>query len=176
MKRTFIAIALLVAAVPVHAAKVYVDFDDKVDFSKFSTYALVEGTPAGELTQPKIDAALRAQLEAEGLKEVEKGEADLHISTHASSTTQKKQKGGNVNLGIGKSGKRGHVGVSTGGRSRIKNVEEGSLIVDLVDAESEQLVWQATGSGTIKGDPQKIEAKMKKALEDAFKKYPPKKK
>ena len=52
-------------------------------------------------------------------------------------------------------------------------MESGSLIVDMVDASSDALVWQATASGSIKGDPQKAQQQLEKALADAFKKYPP---
>ena len=173
MRKTLFALLILFAALPVGAAKVLVDYDHDIDFSKFSTFALVPGTPAGELTQGRIDDALRAQLEAEGLAEVAENEADLLVSTHAATEAQAKKKGGNVSVGVGKRGKRGQVGLSTGGGGRLKTVESGSLVVDLVNAGTEKLVWRATASGTLKGDPQKIEQKMKKALTEAFESYPP---
>jgi len=47
-------------------------------------------------------------------------------------------------------------------------------VIDLVDREQGGLVWQARASDTLKGDPQKMEQKLLKAIDEAFAKYPPK--
>ena len=175
MKKTLTTLALLmIMAAPVLAAKIYVDHDKTADFSSYKTYTLGKGTPAAsDLTQKKIEAAVRAQLDAEGLTEAKAGQADLVVLIHAVTDKQLKQSGGNVNIGVSKRTSRGSVGVSSGGGPRVKEVKTGNLVIDLIDRESDVLVWQAKGSGTLKGDPQKLEKKLIAGIEEAFAKYPP---
>ena len=174
MKRTLIVAALLVAVAGPMTAKVYVDFDVAADFSRYKTYAIGQGTAApNELSQKRIEAGLRAQLELEGLTEVKKGDADLLVLTHAGSDKQRKQRGGNLNVGVSKRGKHGSVGVSSGGGRRSTVVDTGTLIIELVDNNKDELVWQASITEALK-DPEKMEKKLDKALAEAFAKYPPK--
>jgi hypothetical protein len=175
MKKTFLVTTLLFLALPLHAGKTLVDWDHSADFSRYKTFAIEAGTPVSELTQKQIEADLRVQLEKEGLTEARKGEKpDLVVSTHGTTEKQVKQKGANINVGVSKRTSRGNrVGLSTGNRGRAQQVETGSLVIDLVDKASGELVWQATATDVLKKDPDKTQALILKSIEKVFAQYPP---
>jgi hypothetical protein len=51
-------------------------------------------------------------------------------------------------------------------------IEIGILMVNLVDAGKDELVWREIGSGTLK-KPEKMAKKIPKAVGKMFKKFPP---
>jgi len=172
---SLIVLALLIAA-PVAVAKVTVDFDAGFDFGPCETVAWGEGTPAAnELNERRIRSILIEQMESLGYTFVEAGQpAGLILFTHAFTEQQTKSNNVHVGLGLSRRTKRGaiSVGGSTGGRT--KQIEKGTLIIELLDGSSGDLVWQARGSDTIEGGPEKMEAKIRKAVERAFRDFPPK--
>jgi hypothetical protein len=65
-----------------------------------------------------------------------------------------------------------------GGRDiDVYNYQEGTLIVDLVDAQTKQLIWRGAGSTAIDnsgGSPEKTDKKVNNVVGKIFSKYPPK--
>jgi hypothetical protein len=49
----------------------------------------------------------------------------------------------------------------------------GTLVVDLIDAASEDLVWRGVASAAIQKDPNKGEKQLRKAATRMFKDFPP---
>jgi hypothetical protein len=169
-----IVLGLLIAA-PAMAAKVTVDFAAGFDFEPCETIAWGEGTPApNELSERRIRAALIDQMESLGFRFVEAGQpADLILFTHAFVEEQTKTSNVHVGVGLSRRTKRGAVSVggSTGGRSKV--VKTGTLIVELLDGRSSDLVWQARAGDTIEGSGEKMESKIRKAVQKAFRDFPP---
>lgn len=50
----------------------------------------------------------------------------------------------------------------------------GTLILDMYDAQTKQLLWRGTSEDTLSDKPQKNENKLDKAVEKMFKNFPPK--
>jgi hypothetical protein len=52
----------------------------------------------------------------------------------------------------------------------------GTVFIDLIDAKSNQLVWQGRGAGTYQENisPEKREKRINKGVAKIFKNYPPK--
>ena len=65
----------------------------------------------------------------------------------------------------------GGMGSST---TQVRTYTQGSLIVDIWDAEKKQLVWRGIGSDTVSSNPESNAKKIDKVVADLFKKYPPK--
>ncbi len=57
----------------------------------------------------------------------------------------------------------------------VENYTKGTLVIDLIDAETNQLVWRAYAQETLKSEPKNRKAILN-ATEKAFKRYPPKQK
>jgi len=52
----------------------------------------------------------------------------------------------------------------------------GTLVVDLFDVRTMQLVWRGAGTETLSDKPEKDTQKLNKAVEKMFKDFPPKSK
>jgi hypothetical protein len=161
-----VALALLISA-GAHAQKVNVDWDhDITDFAKYKTYSWVKSHKpiANPLMEQRVIAAVDAQLAAKGLTKVETG-GDLHV-VYESGIRQERSA---TVMGMG-GGWRVGGGFATV-NPNIENV--GSLIVDLVDASQNQLIWRASATDTLADNPQKNTKKIQSAVAKMFKKYPP---
>jgi hypothetical protein len=154
-------------------AGVDVDWDKEVDFSQYKTYAWMDGTPVpNELMQRRIEAAIEAELEARGLTKAT-GTPDLYVATHGSLDQETRVYADTFGY-VGGPRRRGYRGWGRGATTttaRVTDIEIGNLMVDLVDAGKDELVWRAIGSGTLK-KPEKMQKVIPKAVGKMFKKYP----
>jgi hypothetical protein len=148
---------------------VAVDYDSGFDFAGLSTYAWTEGVPAeNELNERRIVQAVDGQLAAHGFRRVEEG-PELLVRTEVSSRQEVRSSGGSVGVGYG--GSRGAVGLSSG--NRVYEVTVGTLVIELVDAASQGVVWRAEAQKTVGNDPQDTAKKIEQVTEKAFESFPP---
>lgn len=164
MRTATIAPALGILMIPALAlaASVNVNFDGKADFSRYKTYSWgdcrVEGNP---LVQERILSALEKQLSARGLKWFE-GEADILVVYHGS--TRQDMSGDLWGYGPGPGWSAAG---PKGGTYRI-----GTLVVDLLDGGSRQLIWRGVARDTLIDNPEKHEKMISTAVERMFARYP----
>jgi len=174
LSRPLLALTLSVCVAPAFAGA-KVDYDKGVDFSKYRTYAWREGTPAASPgVQQDIEDAIDAQLQAKGLTRVE-ADADLHVITHTSSRAETLITADKWSYG-GWPGWRGWGNWGTGISTSMVNVSKipiGTVMVDLVDAEADRLVWRGIGEGTIPKKHHKLEAKIQRGSQKLFRDFPP---
>lgn len=163
---TYLAAVLLVSAAAL-AQNVNVDWDHKItDFSKYKTYSWlkpVHPTP-NPLMDQRIVEDVDSQLAAKGMQKVDQN-ADMQVTYQAGLRQEKSATvygmGGGWRLGGG----MGQI------QQNIENV--GTLVVDLVDAKENQLVWRGVASDALSDKSEKNAKKLQKAIEKMFKKYPP---
>lgn len=159
---------LLLAALPVLAQKVTLEFDQGADFPGFHTFFVNPGqlnakSPAlkNDLVRKKIQDDIRAQLTAKGLREVTSGPRDL-----------------NVRFSLG-AARRREVEVYParwyGVRRVVTPRTEGTLVIDLIETANRAMVWR-TVTVEEKTVPSEIEGKLDNMVKKAFGQYPPKKK
>jgi hypothetical protein len=177
MRRTvhILTAALLCVGLQSWAQDITTDFDTEYDFSQIRAFAWGEevSAPGNELSRKRLEEAIMKQLAARGIELAEQT-PDVLVSYAAVVDQETKKRA--VNLGVGVSrrvSKRSsvRVGASTAGAQ--KTVEIGTLVIDIRDAGSGDLVWTATSADTLKGDPDKREAQVRSALEKMFSAFPP---
>lgn len=169
--RCLFGFALALAFSTTAMARVDVDFDETIDFAKYKTYGWRMGTPTKDgLMQKRIENAVEGELNAKGLTKRE-GRSDLYVITHASGKTEKVV---NVN-------NFGYAGYGWSGWNRwgptsvnVYDIKTGTLMVDLVDASSNELVWRGVATKTLSENPQKVAKLINKVVVKMFKKFPPK--
>jgi hypothetical protein len=168
---TMAAVAWLSATVL--ASTVTYDYDRTANFSKFRTYSWTRGTPVkDELNHQRILGAVDAQLAMRGFSKAGTGESpDVLVAYHAAFDDS-------VQVNVFGSGGWGPYGLG-GGRmatARADRITVGSLVVDMIDAHANRIVWRGTASQDL--DPgvsaEKKDRGISKALEKMFKNYPPK--
>jgi len=157
----------LLAAVPLFAQKITVEFDQAIDFSKYHTFAirahqLNSKNPSlnSELVRKRIDQDIEHYLTNKGL-EVTTGKSDLNVRYTLGSHKQ-------VETEAYPAGWRGW-------GTRVVRVPyaEGTLVIDLRDPTTRSLVWRAIATDEQR-DPNKLQGKLDDMVKKAFDKYPPK--
>lgn len=168
---------LLVVALPA-MAKVEVDFDPNLDFSKFKTYAYIGGVENlvmmqlnPDLIDIRVHRALQREMTKKGLREVQPNQnPDLAVRYWASSGTQ---------LNVAVAGNWGPYGPYLGtywgylyDTMSASSTKEGMLVLDLIDTQNKGLAWRLYLVRKIVN----VEKDWKKADEDftkGFESYPP---
>jgi hypothetical protein len=153
----------------VYAQKTSIDFDRSADFAGYHTYAW-EASPSpaqGDWNQRIIDQVDK-QLQAKGLAKVDSN-PDLWVVYSNSVRTEKDVVG--VGYGLGPTwGSEKPVGNDT----FVNRV--GTLVVELADTKTKQLVWRGSVSNTISDKANKNISNLDKAIAKLFDRYPPKEK
>lgn len=164
-------VLLILTAGSVAAQDVRYNFMPGTDFSKFHTYKWVvipNVTYPNQIVDAQIKEAINSQLSAKGLTMTDSDKADLYVAYQTSVDQQKQWNA----YGTG-GGWRFGGGMATATSSTI---DVGTLVVDMYDPSSKQLVW--TGRATKTLNPSSNQEKNQKNLNNAMakllKKYPPK--
>jgi len=154
----------------VHGVDVKVDFDPAVDFSSRKTFSWMEGTPVED---PEIEARIHAAIEREliplGLKEVREN-PDIFLVTHASLEAETLIEAAKHDYWVGYKGWKKPIAVS----EESWTAETGMLIVDLVDASSNTLIWRGIATGNVAKTDEKRDRKLDKTMAQLFGDFPPK--
>lgn len=171
-RTSLLTAGLLLMTTIAFAANATYDYDRSADFSKFKTYAWVDGTKVNdELSHKRVVAIIDSKLAMKGMKRVEaNANPDALVAYHANFARD---------VEVTASGFGGYRWGGTGsGLARASEVLVGTLTVDIVDAHANSLVWRSATSKDIdvKAGPEKREKNLNKATEELFKNYPPKKK
>ena len=173
-RMTWILSLVSLAIVTSASAKVSVDYDRTADFRARRTYAWMKGTEApNTLVEKRIRAAVDEQLQAKGLTRVE-GQADLHVITHATTTTGSRLDV--TNYGYGDNvGWEGFTARTPGTNVAMREYSTGTLVVDLVDPIANKLIWRgvATEALGINPNPEKVSKKVLKVTRSMFRDFPP---
>jgi len=161
-----ILILAMLSVVTGALAKVTVDYDETIDFGNYRTFAWDKGTPAASpQVQSYIEQAINDALQSGGLSQ-STGAPDLYVVVHAS--LKKEQEKGEGWFGYSSATKKWGVQHDT-----IK-YEVGTLLVDLVDAKSNELVWRGLATKTLNKRPKNVKPLIDKAVKKMFRRFPPK--
>lgn len=136
------------------------DYAPDADFSAYQTYDFfpggreLSGNP--HLDTPFVDARIRdallRNLASRGFRKVEDRTPDFYVNYQLSVQQKISSSSANVHYGVGTFGSWGGVGIGTS-TPVVRQYEEGTLVIDVVDAASRQLVWRGTGRGALGRDP-----------------------
>ena len=162
----------LAAAPAAHAQTVKADYDKRANFSGYKTFAFKKGTDAPTpFAQERIVSAIAAQLKARGMSESET--PDVFVYTHVQISTETRVD----TTGFGYGGYPGWGGWGGGfatSSAQITEVPIGTLVTDIVDAKSNELIWRGVATDTLLTNPtpEKSEKRINKAVTKLFYKYP----
>ncbi|MGB3620923.1 DUF4136 domain-containing protein [Ketobacter sp. MCCC 1A13808] len=145
-----------------------------VDISRYKTFAYISplGTDSseyGSLLSNKLKAGTRAALTAKGFTYDEKN-PDMLVNFTA--TVKQKTDVESIPGGMGF---RGGMYAPWGGYNDVyvRHYDDGTLLVDLIDAKQKQMVWQGTAKAIVHSDPKDNEIKIQQAITGMFEELPP---
>jgi Domain of unknown function (DUF4136) len=160
-------LAMLGAAFAQH---VETDFDHQANFSQYKTYSWQAIKPGDSLWDARIKSAVDAQLAAKGWTQVDSG-GDVSIVAIKTTQTQRTLQTFYDGFGGGWRWRGfGGMGQST---TTEQDYKEGTLVVDLYDAKTKQLIWRGSAQDTLSDKAEKNEKNLDKGVAKMFKKFPP---
>ncbi len=163
---------LLTVPATAFAQKVSSDYDHSTTFSSYKTYYWEKVQTANPLWNKRVQDAVDKQLQAKGWQKVESGG---DVAVVAVSTTEQQKSLNTFYDGWGGGwGWGGFGGMGMGNASTtVSTYEEGTLVIDMYDATTKQLIWRGNAVGEISDKPDKTEKTLNKATGKMFKKFPP---
>ena len=175
MRRFAIAAALAVLGTAATAQDVKVDFDKAANFAALKTFSTKIGTSwNNQISEKRITAEIEETLGEKGWQKVDANPdalVVLHGATQTKRTLNTFYSGGG---GWGGYGYRGWGGYGMGSATTTESeYNVGTLVVDIFDAKSKQLVFRGAASDEISDKPEKNVKKVEKAAAKMFKDFPP---
>jgi hypothetical protein len=163
---------LLVSARLAAAQTVAVDSDPTAHFSSYKTFMWIEKPHIriDPLMEPRLVDAVNAALTSKGWQLVDAG-ADVGIDAHVA--TRERHALETLYSGFGPGWGWHYWGGGTA-FTTVAPYEVGTLVVDLFDVHTKQLIWRGVATDTLSEKPQKDTKKLEKAVDKLFKDFPPK--
>lgn len=176
-----VLMGIALAAAGCSSISVNQDYDTGANFAAYKTYLWIEQpvAPTGDaktavrtntLLEKRIRSDVDAELAAKGMVPVTEN-PDAYLTYYV---------GVDRKIDVQDWGysypRYPYGGWYGGGGVDVYEYKEGTLIVDIVDAKNNQLVWRGTATKTIdeNASPEQREANLKAVVEKMFMSYPPK--
>jgi hypothetical protein len=154
------------------AQQVNTDYDRSANFAQYKTYSWGGVKTEDPLLIDRIKAAVNSVLTAKGWTQVESGG---DISVMALRMTRAQQTLDTFYDEFG--GGWGWRGFGSGGfgesTTTTDTYEVGTLVIDLFDAKTKQLLWSSSSSATLSTNSNKNTQNLDKGVAKMFKEFPP---
>jgi len=139
------------------------------DFTKYHSYKWVNiegGAHPNQIVDAQIKQSVDSQLAAKGLTKTDSDKADLFVGYQVAVDQEKQWNGYGMGGGI----RWGGMGTATS-----STINVGTLVLDLYDPTTKQLVWtgHATKTMDAKSSQEKNQKNLDKAMAKLLKNYPP---
>jgi len=174
-----LALTLTVACA---SMQVYVDYDRNADVDSYRTFGWSGSTePSLQDTSPLMDARVRSAIErklrSSGLRLVD-SDPDLYVAYYTEENDELRLDTTHFGYGYGAGWYWDPYGPWAGGglstsQTTVRSYTRGTLIIDLWDAKTKQLVWRGTAEDVVPENPEKAARKIDEAvakMSDEFKK------
>jgi hypothetical protein len=164
-----LAIPLFVVALTtaVFADQVAVDYDHGAKFNQVKTYSWLKVHTANSIWDGRVKDAIDKELAAKGWTQVSSGGDVALVAVEKTSVHQQYD---TFYSGFGGWRRWGGVGDTT---TTVDNYKVGTLVVSMFDGNSKQLMWRATSSSDLSGNPEKNTKKLGQDVQKMFKHFPP---
>tara|TARA_R110002072_G_scaffold91237_1_gene203512 strand:- start:510 stop:1052 length:543 start_codon:yes stop_codon:yes gene_type:complete len=155
------------------SVKVVTDYDTKVDFTSYKTFAFykkgIDKASVSDLDKKRIMRAVEAELVAKGFSK--SVNPDILVSIFTKSREQVNVSDNNVGIGWGWGYNPWFYGRTN---ININQYTEGTLFIDFIDKKTNELIWQGIGSGAMKmSNIEKKEERINEFVYKIISTYPP---
>ncbi len=151
--------------------KVATDYDKEKNFDQYSSFAFykpgIDAAEISDLDKKRILRAIERELVAKGM--VKNNNPNLLVSIFTESRENINIYQNNFGYGWGWN----PYFWGPGGFNSVSSNVEGTLYIDLIDAQENELVWQGLGTGILSLDMEKKEEKINEIVNKIMEKYPP---
>lgn len=168
MRKAITVLGLLIGALSLACSTMTtaVDYDHTINWSKYKTFMLAEGTKDPvTFSQKRIETAITTTLTSKGWQAVT-SDPSIMVYTHVVLSSQKQWN----TQSMGGFGYRGWGGGAT--TATETNIPIGTLIVDMVDPNTHEMVWRGTAQDQVSGGGAD-KGQLQDAMNAIFKNFPP---
>src|SRR5438552_8427428 len=152
------------------AQQVKADYDHNANFGQYKTYSWEKVQSKDPLMVDRIKEAVNRALAAKGWTQVDSG-GDVCVM--AIEITQNQQTLNTFYDGFGGGRRWGGFGGFGDATTTTQTYQVGSLVVDLFDAKSKNLLWRGTSSDTRSNNADKNTKNLDKVVQKMFAHFPP---
>jgi len=155
------------------SVRVVSDYDTKVDFTSYKTFAFykkgIDKASVSDLDKKRIMRAVEAELLAKGFSK--SANPDILVSIFTKSREQVNVSDNNIGIGWGWGYNPWFYGRTN---ININQYTEGTLFIDFIDKNTNELIWQGIGSGAMKmSNIEKKEERINEFVYEIISTYPP---
>jgi len=154
------------------AQQVKTDYDHSANFGQYKTYSWEQIKTQDPLLVDRIKSAVNAALSAKGWNQVDSG-GDISIVAMEITKNQQTLNTYYDGMGGGWGWRRFGGGGFGEATTTTETYKVGTLVVDLFDAKTKELVWRGNASDTLSNNSNKNIQNLDKDVEKMFKKFPP---
>ena len=163
------------------SVKVASDYDQKTDFKNYKTFAFykkgIDKVEISDLDKRRILKAVETQLQAKGITKSNNPDVLVNIFTKSREkiNVYNNRYNGWYPWYYGGFGAFGGVGFGFDAYNNVSRSTEGTLFIDLIDAEKKELAWQGMGTGNLitSKNIAKKEARINEFVTEIMAEYPP---
>lgn len=158
------------------SVSVNTDYDKRVDFTQFKTYAYhkngIDKVEISDLDKKRILRSIDEVMAAKGFTKSDNPDLLINFFTKAREEVNVNQ----FNAGWGYGWGWGWNPMFYGGYGSTYTTTEGTLYIDLIDAKKKEMIWQGQGIGNLTKDVEKKDEVIKEFVSRILEKYPPQQK
>lgn len=155
--------------------KVNTDYDKAIDFAKYKTFALFKsdsGQTISQLNQQRIADAIRSEMTKKGFQEAT---SNPDVLVNSVAVFKDRTSVSSTSYGYGGVYRPYYWGGGGIGYTNydVHHYKDGSLIIDVIDANTNKLIWQGIGNKEIDGPIKDPDTKIPKAVAMIMEGFPP---
>jgi hypothetical protein len=154
------------------AQQVKTDYDRGANFAQYKTYSWEQVKTKDPLDVDRIKSAVNTALAAKGWTQVDSG-GDISVVAMEITTNQQTLNTFYDGFGGGWGWRRFGGGGFGEATTTTETYKVGTVVVDLFDSKTKQLVWRASSSDTLSNNSDKNIKNINKGVQKMFKKFPP---
>ena len=173
--KTMKILPLLLLFLVASCSSVYVntDYDKKVDFTQYKTYAYyktgIDKVEISDLDKKRILRSIDEVMLTKGFTKSDTPDILININAKAQKNVDVNQFNYGWGFGWGWN-------PFWGGNTMVSTSTDGILTIDLIDAKQKELVWQGEGTGYLTKDTDAKDENIKEFVSKILAQYPPVKK
>lgn len=165
-------VSLFLLALTGCASNVVTDYDSGAVFGNYGSWAFApNGEDFTSLDGGRIESAVEREMNRKAMRKVAEDEADLLVNWQIVEEERLESSGVGLGFGFGS----GNFGWGLASPPPVREIQEGKLVIELVDTETDRVVWRAASRRYLNED-QSSDSRRKlidEIVADMFKKYPP---
>jgi hypothetical protein len=171
LRRVSVTLALVgfLFSIPGLAQKLETDYDHSVNFNHYRTYSWGDVHSTDPFVEQRIRDAVDHDLQAKGWQLVPAA-GDVTLTAVAIKRNQAEYTTFYDGMGGGWRWHGWGGGMAT---TTVEKVPVGTLVVDIYDTSTKQLIWRGLAHDQLSDKPDKDTKKLEKAVDKLFDKFPP---